>query len=65
MLVNLRIEWLALALGILQMLLLDLLLLMLRRLVLEGVLVEHLVLALACVETISEAVVVFKLFEDG
>ena len=65
MLVDLRIEWLALALCILQILLLDLLLLMLRRLVLESVLVEHLVLTLARVETISEAVVVFKLFEDG
>lgn len=64
MLVNLGIEGLSLALSILESLLLILLLLMLRRLVLKGILVEHLILALASVKAICEAVIVLKLLQD-
>lgn len=59
MLVDLCIERLALALGILQSLLMVLLLFVLRCLVLESVLMEHLVFTLASVEAICEAVIIF------
>jgi len=58
-LVDLCIERLALALGILQSLLMVLLLFVLRCLVLESVLMEHLVFTLASVEAICEAVIIF------
>ena len=64
MLVDLRIEWLALALGFFEGLLLLLLLFMLGCLILERVLVEHLIFTLASVEAICEAVVILELLKD-